>query len=890
MRAPISALFHDPGCWPSLRPVMGAQNRRCVARLGLHVATIALGWLVASAGLAEPPVARRPTAARAMPALSLASPDPTDDADARGGIVEQDVELQRLLHRAHEAIAEERFELSVTLLRKALDESPDRLVASETQTINLFDGTPLEFERYLPVHHVVQQTIALLPAAGKREYELQADGEARGLLAASAAVDDAARELALARIDRQYRCSAVGEEAVFELACRLLDRRQFVAASRLLNGGLSAAATPSRRAEWLVRLATANAWLGDAQAARAALDELRAVAGDGRYSPIVEQIEARLRPGAISGEPSATAAQSARTAWLMPWGGADRAAVMPPLPAGFLNVSLEPLWQCAMDLPIDDTDDDMRANGGSPTPANRRKPVNGLAALVQTWRRNDWQPAAQLLFEPGRVYVHALTAAQCLDKATGRQLFRTHEHEIPYDAGEELALANLHKAMPGTVRRPFVLAEVCAFGNRLDSSIAIINGTLYVLETPKAAGIDPRVPDAINQAAATGRRVNELVAYGAHGDRPESNKKGGGKFRWKRGGDLVRPVNAVANSNDVDSAQTSPTDEVLAAAKSSNQPAPAASVDIENEVRFVSAPVPTSTGVVCAVRDGVSLWLYAVSPRSEGRVVWKSYLCDEPRGSRAPFSPVGLSVEGGDIYVATGCGLVFCLDETSGVTRWAVRYPRTRAALPAQIRRRFNIQIADINLGNQGWTDDLVVPRGRVLVTMPSDGPQLLGLDRRTGELLWSAPKDTNEGAVNYYLGVVGDALYAAGRDCVRCYQVTGGRILWELKLDQPSHARGCLTPEQIYLPLADEIVEINLARRAIARRTTAKSATNIPLGNLYSDGERLYSAGPNQVIAWTPAMKQVAAPQAVPDRTNTADTARSSRPTREGVGLEAPR
>src|SRR5690606_8030736 len=113
---------------------------------------------------------------------------------------------------------------------------------------------------------------------------------------------------------------------------------------------------------------------------------------------------------------------------------------------------------------------------------------------------------------------------------------------------------------------------------------------------------------------------------------------------------------------------------------------------------------------------------------------WKTYLCDEPSGGCSHWSPVGVSVEGGEVYVATGSGVVFALDATSGSIRWAVRYRRD-GSTNSQLQNYFGYGGQLLEL--KGWDEDLAIPHGKALVVIASDHDRIFAIDRRTGELLW---------------------------------------------------------------------------------------------------------------------------------------------------------
>src|SRR5204862_4003586 len=61
-----------------------------------------------------------------------------------------------------------------------------------------------------------------------------------------------------------------------------------------------------------------------------------------------------------------------------------------------------------------------------------------------------------------------------------------------------------------------------------------------------------------------------------------------------------------------------------------------------------------------------------------GKVVWTTTLAD--LGRAAPTIPVGMIVDDGSIYVASGAGTLFSVDRNGGALRWAASYPRLKSA------------------------------------------------------------------------------------------------------------------------------------------------------------------------------------------------------------------
>jgi outer membrane protein assembly factor BamB len=151
-----------------------------------------------------------------------------------------------------------------------------------------------------------------------------------------------------------------------------------------------------------------------------------------------------------------------------------------------------------------------------------------------------------------------------------------------------------------------------------------------------------------------------------------------------------------------------------------------------------------------------------------------------------------------------------------------------------------------------GWDDDVVIPYGRALVVMSSDCDKLLSLDRRTGEILWESPRTSPFGsAASYCLGVSGRGLFVAGKNIVRRYDIPSGRLVWEKEIAD-SLGRGCVTSDAVYLPVKDSILKLDAERGQELIQVGVALTCDDPVGNLFSDGEKLWAVGAGRVYAMT--------------------------------------
>jgi len=356
------------------------------------------------------------------------------EAEFPGGAgLKTDPELETYLKRAEQFVDEGRFDLATILWQRVLDESGETVMTRPSWTYESFER---KYRKYQSVSEEIERTIANLPPAGLRQYRRAADGEARAILAGGAGTGGAAagaagavenREPALSDVVRLYFMSSLGDVAAYELACARLDRYDFVGAGRLLSRILNDYPDSDvPRSELLLRLALANARLGDLAAARSALAQLDVAADAGALRRAAAMIQREVDAGA-----AARADTQAPDAWHLPWGGPQRTGHMQPPPKSITNDTLSEAW--FDNFEIDDgflaTAQQMRnqilAHGGFAFQSRARKQQGNAGPptrdeLLARWKSNGWQPTGQMLLHEGFVYYKRHNRVVCRDAETGR--------------------------------------------------------------------------------------------------------------------------------------------------------------------------------------------------------------------------------------------------------------------------------------------------------------------------------------------------------------------------------------------------------------------------------------------------------------------------------------
>ena len=758
---------------------------------------------------APAPAAAAPTRAEKADDAADAMNELAEKKFPGGAALKTDPEQQRLLKRAEQCVADGRLDLAAILWQRVLDEAGDTLMTRDGRL-------------YTSLADEVERTLASTDPQALATYRITADGEAQAVLAQA---DPGNEEEALAKVVHKYFLSSVGDEAAYKLACYALDRHDFVGASRLLTRILERHPDPSMpKSEILLRLSVASANVGDLATANAALKAIAEIPGPRPETAVLSQVEEYL---ALASQQSSLTPASSKN-WLMALGNPVRTGRMPTLPAEATSRTLSELWvhDDEMQVAQSSTPNQYGMMGGVVFVGGRgrrQQPQNRTQAvshdeLVEQWREHKWMPTPMLLFDGGRVYFKTHENIQCFSaSATGekplwRSLWNNRYTLDGMSSQVEMMMRSYGWQFAMSNDKPRGLAEVLLFGDRVHQQMSISGGVIYTIEGERMSTTGPSAKAEAARPFQWGvqprrTRSNFLSAYETRS----------GKIKWHR----------AASEDDKEGSQ---------------------------DVGFLCAPVPMGNLLLTAVTDGGTIWLYGLSA-VDGSTVWKAYLCDEPTNGCKPWSPVGIAVEGREAYVACGAGVVFAVDAVSGTLRWAVRYERAEKGASPQMQMWYGQQMRkDI----AGWDDDVVIPIGRALAVMASDSDEIVALDRRSGSVLWRSPRTPNGlQEATYCLGVSGRGIIVAGRNAVRRYDVVSasgapsGKLVWDVEIGD-SFGRGCLTDDAAYVPVRDSIVKLDLEKGRELVQVGVALTTSDPVGNLFSDGEKLWVTGAGRVYAMT--------------------------------------
>ena len=730
-------------------------------------------------------------------------------SDSEGAGIKTDPELESILKKADQFREEGNYRIAAKYWQTVLEKSGDALFSDDEKV-------------YFSLASRVEEMIAKLPAEGLQMYRITADGDAKEILAEAQGAD---RVAGLSQVVKRFFISSEGDDAAYELAGVYLDRFDFVGAIRLYRKIIETYPDPSvdLGKVWL-RLALCYAYVGNGEAAREALAEARKLADD-PDGPEFAQIAAATGNAEEYVPENAAAARR----WTMRLGGPERTGLMPTFPLDMFEQDLQPVWSFA--VAPEKRYDWEKLQGRIATEFTPEFEEESEAELIELWARNGWQPAGELLFDDEHVFFKTqadLTAWDLTansDQVAWRPLWM---NVFDWDGASLVWKQLIQYNRIGKMAKdsyPNELDRAFHFGDRIHQSMSLINSHVYTIE-----GKEYSEGDRISKQFKRGNynwgsmprrtRTNYLTCYDAKS----------GKFAWR-----FPPL-------EFDEAGT--TSEV--------SPDPADETDMD--IGFMSGPIAYGNLLLLPVNSGGSIWVYALDAENQGKRVWRSFLCDEPSTGSKEWAPIHMTLAGSDLYVNCGYGAFFALDPATGSVRFARRYPRTGES-NANIR---NAGIQGNLLELEGFDEDILLPYGNQLILLASDHRMILGFNRQTGELIWEAPtKDVFGTSVNYLIGVHDEILYAGGTDNVIAYDLEGeGRMIWTIDHHLEGKlcgGRAMLTSDGVFVPVGKTIIRFDLRTGKPLQKVGVRLRGNSPVGNLYSDGNKIWLLNGPRLVALGP-------------------------------------
>ena len=764
-----------------------------------------------------------------------------------------DPDLEELMKKAERYMGDGNYRVASTLWQAVLQASGDALYSDDEET-------------YYSMVKRVEKVLAALPPEGLKTYRVMADAEARELLARNGPQDTSA----LATVVQKYFISSVGDDAALTLGSIFLDRFDFSGARRMLEKIVNDHPDPSVPMDQVyLKIALCNSWLGDDSAAEHMLDRSVEVTTEAKQPRNFELVS-----GSIGNLSFDSAASDATNIWKMSLGNESRTGVMPAPPRGMMDGPLVAAWQFYF-LPKNSRSDRrdfegvVRAGRSAWGAANMGTRNTVERKLIESWSQKDWRPAGELLFDEQRVFFRSVADVTAWDKQKIEQHIENALSAPPnpdpfssktpqvklasdriaksvgwrsvwrntFEIDRKTMVTNLQRNRFGGYSSrnrqkespfPLSLPEVQLFGDKIASCMSIHQEKLYAVE---GARFDLKNRHSSRRLghhrSRSVRRLrdNFLTAY----DRTT------GQVQWSL--PEVKPKS----------------DEELTAEEIESE-------EFITSGGFMAAPIGFGNLIIVPVNISGAIYAYALDPANGGKTVWKSFLCDEAETSANAWSPIEMSINGSDLFVSCGMGVVFSIDPASGVVRFARRYQRDGRPNAFGRGRAFNVPRYK---HFEGWSSDVIIPWSNQIICFSSDRNTIEAYDRDKGELIWKCDSNPmSDGEVDYVIGVYNDILYVGGFKTVIAFQLKReGAILWgggEMFDDQKSRGKAMLTPEGVFVPVEDSIIQYSLEGDSDGKAyeigaVKVDLGTGAPVGNLYSDGQRIWVHGASRLYALQP-------------------------------------
>ncbi len=644
---------------------------------------------------------------------------------------------------------------------------------------------------YHPVREIAERTLVAIGPEGLAAYRTEVDGQVKALLAPAGAQRDAE---GLRIVVSRFFLSSRGDEAAFALASLYLDEHAWARARRLLvrlADRYPDSSVPQGKV--LLRLALACRRSGDAKGARAAWERLI-----GLESPAVPP-EAMA---AVRTEIEAPAAEESEAAGPQ----TVSAGAAPALPAAHVD-GPRGLWVPIWERPIE------ILPAGVPARylgvGNRKQKAEVTERLREQlrgrWQQSGWVPAGSVLLDGPDLLVKSHARLLCLDAATGDLRWQT---DVPEEPEQQTTGFSVHAQFAGT-SEPRTPMDILAFSDEISKAVSVIGDTVYHIEDHPADQWTHRRPRVVIRIV-NGKQVRTQGEDPLTGNRLAACDRRTGAVRWRLG-----------RTKD--------------------------KADPFFGLRFLAPPVACGERILVPVESDGELALAALDP-ADGTLRWRTFLCSLSAGRRRLWDKVGLLTDGGDVYVASGEGVVFSLDGVDGTIHWAARYDRT---FDEGTPSRTTLHSAT------GWRVSRLFLHGRRLLLLPVDAAAALTFDTRTGGLLARHPTP----GLSRCLGADGDRLWAAGPDRVRCLDLATGEPVWDTPLGDNARGYGCgfVGHDAVYVPADETLLRLD---RATGRRLAGlgvMTPDDVPIGNVATDGRRLFVLGPGRVYALAAASARLA-------------------------------
>jgi hypothetical protein len=149
------------------------------------------------------------------------------------------------------------------------------------------------------------------------------------------------------------------------------------------------------------------------------------------------------------------------------------------------------------------------------------------------------------------------------------------------------------------------------------------------------------------------------------------------------------------------------------------------------------------------------------------------------------------------------------------------------------------------------------------MICFCSDNDKIFAIDRTTGQTIWYVEMDPLGKKLDYLIGIRGDYLFAGGSETIVAIDLLGeGRLAWggnELFDGGRSFGRAMLCDDALYVPVNDSIWKYTFGNDGLPAKASQAHVDlggAMPVGNIFSDGQRIWIQGLTRVSAIEPKKK----------------------------------
>ncbi|MEZ6096236.1 MAG: PQQ-binding-like beta-propeller repeat protein [Pirellulaceae bacterium] len=749
--------------------------------------------------------------------MDLGSGEMSIDEQAEAAL-KTDPDLEAILEKAKRYLEDGNFTVAAQLWQVVLEKSGDTLFSLNGRT-------------YFSMVEQVEETLSSLPADALKVYRVNADAEARQILARTEGRFDAQ---ALNEVVRKYFVSSVGDDAAFQLAAVAMDRFDFLGALRLLEKIQLRHPDPSiSKGEILQRIALCQLMLGNRDELQNSLQALQPIP---EAQSQLEQLQtlASLSPAELNEQFSLTTLSSFRNY--------QQQVSLPPSATASDLFARWQSWIGPESGGVYNRGDvkGHRQISTAETATELAKTVSSLERqTITNWQQNQWRPVDDLIVRNDQVVVKSVAdvsswSTSLMEEPVWRSLW-LNAYAPDATTKYREAYQNNNWGNQNDSRIASMDGEnVKLFGDVLHAQMNVVGSRLYTIEGEH----DDNTSGKVN-------RGNRGIQYNVSMRRSRDNfltcyEADTGRLLWvlpqnSEGG--LRPTSDNAGPAEAPAGPEKGLDPFLVGGG------------------FMGAPIGYGELILVPVNISGAIYIYALDPKLEGKTVWRTYLCDEPETGASAWAPIQLTLDGSDLFVASGLGVIFVLDPSSGLIRFAQRYDRVGE--PDNFMRQFGNTNRFLY---NGWTKDIVIPYGRQMICFCSDSDQIFAIDRTTGETIWYVEMRPFGCKLDYIIGIHDNLLFAGGSQMIVAFDLLGeGRMAWggpDLFDGGTSFGRAMIAGNSLLVPINDSIWEFALKAGELPEKQSqlhVELGTGEPVGNLYSDGQTIWVRGGTRTSALAP-------------------------------------